>query len=216
MNIKLYNSKPCAPCSFVRVVGKEIGIEFELIDIELFKGDHLTPEFQKINPFRMVPVLNDNGFVIYESSAISSYLINKYAPNSKLYPRDPEARGKIDQILFTVQTCIAPHIMSFFKSCFNAKKKPPDEKVKTHAAEVFTYFENVIGSGLYALGDTISLADLSIFAHINMYIPIPAFNIAKHPKLVSYQQRIADGLPHSKEIYEPFLQIRKKKWEALA
>lgn len=66
MNIKLYNSKPCAPCSFVRVVGKEIGIEFELIDIELFKGDHLTPEFQKINPFRMVPVLNDNGFVIYE------------------------------------------------------------------------------------------------------------------------------------------------------
>jgi len=67
--------------------------EFELVD--LFTGQHLTPEFASINPSRAVPVLEDDGFILSESSAILKYLADK--ADSPLYPKAAKARARVNE-----------------------------------------------------------------------------------------------------------------------
>ena len=72
------------------------------------KGEHLTPEYLKLNPHHTIPTLDDDGFVLYESRAIITYLVDKYAPNSSLYPQDVKKRALVDQALQFDGTTLYP------------------------------------------------------------------------------------------------------------
>ena len=64
------------------------------------KGEHLTPEFLKLNPMHTTPTVVDGELVMSESRAIACYLANKYAKDDSFYPRDPVKRLHIDQKLY--------------------------------------------------------------------------------------------------------------------
>lgn len=56
----------------------ELGVEVDVIDLDLNTNQHKTPEFLKINPNGQVPALEDDGLIIFESLAINLYLAKKY------------------------------------------------------------------------------------------------------------------------------------------
>lgn len=53
----------------------------------------------QLNPQREIPVLDDNGFLLSEHIAIMQYICDKYAPDSKAYPKDPTIRALINHRL---------------------------------------------------------------------------------------------------------------------
>lgn len=76
--------------------------------VDLSKGEHLTPEFLKINPLHQIPVLVDGDCTITDSRAIACYLVNSRKEETSLYPRDPKQRALVDQRLYLDATYVAP------------------------------------------------------------------------------------------------------------
>ena len=71
----------------------EMGISHRRIDIGGKFG--FTDEYLAMNPNRMIPTIEDDGFVLWESNAILRYLAHKFAP--ELMPAKPEVRGAADK-----------------------------------------------------------------------------------------------------------------------
>lgn len=56
--------------------------------------------FFQLNPQHVIPTINDNGFVLWESRAIITYLVQQYGKDDSLYPKDPKKRAVVDQRLY--------------------------------------------------------------------------------------------------------------------
>ena len=83
------------------------------------KGADKAPEFLRLSPFGQVPVLDDNGVVVFDSNAILVYLALKYDPQRKGLPRD--AKGQADvQVWLSVAAGliafgpVAAHLITVF------------------------------------------------------------------------------------------------------
>jgi glutathione S-transferase len=96
--MKLYQL-PMSSASFkVRAVLEELGLPCELVPVEMAKGAHKSPDFLAMNPNGKIPVLEDNGFVVWESNAIICYLA-ALKPESGLLPTDPKGMALVQQWL---------------------------------------------------------------------------------------------------------------------
>jgi glutathione S-transferase len=76
-----------------------LGLDAERVVVDLGKGDQRRDAFLKLNPNGKVPVLEDDGFVLWESHAIQQYLADK-APKQTVYPTDARARADVNRWLF--------------------------------------------------------------------------------------------------------------------
>jgi glutathione S-transferase len=96
----LYLIYPSPPVRAVLITAKAIGLDLDEKPIDFFQGAHLKPEYLKLNPQHTVPTLvDDDGFAIWDSHAIMTYLVSKYAKNDSLYPKDLKKRAIVDQRL---------------------------------------------------------------------------------------------------------------------
>lgn len=100
--MKLYILSASPNSRKVLAVVHHLGLEPEVVRLDLVGGDLATPEFLALNPNGLVPVLVDGTFRLWESGAISQYLVDK-AGGSSLFPRDPQVRADIARWQFWEQ-----------------------------------------------------------------------------------------------------------------
>ncbi|MDP8265314.1 MAG: glutathione S-transferase family protein [Candidatus Aceula meridiana] len=93
--LKIYGGDLSSFCNKVRFAANAIGVEYEYVKINFKAKEHKTDEFLKMHPAGKIPVIDDNGFFVFESNAIIKYLADKH--NSELYPKDFQLRTEIDQ-----------------------------------------------------------------------------------------------------------------------
>jgi glutathione S-transferase len=80
---------------------RELGVDFEFINVNLMKGEHRQPEFLSVNPAGKLPVLVDGDFVLTESVAIVLYLADKF-PEKGFLPAGVRSRAEVNRwLLFT-------------------------------------------------------------------------------------------------------------------
>lgn len=86
---------------------RNLCLDVEIKNVNFLKGENKSEEFSKLNPLHQVPVLvEDDGFVLTESRAIATYLVDSNEVNSPLYPTDPIKRAIVDQRLYYDATVV--------------------------------------------------------------------------------------------------------------
>jgi glutathione S-transferase len=166
--VKLYYHPASTTSRIVQLFALDQGIALDYQVVDLFTGEHLKPEYAKINPNCLVPVLEDGDFRLTESSAILKYLADK--AGSPAYPKDPKARAKVHEMMDWFNSNIYKDFAYgvIYPQTFPHHKRPSDAvqagtlewgKQKTQAW-LKILDQNLIGAGKrYLCGDQITLAD---------------------------------------------------------
>jgi glutathione S-transferase len=190
--IKLYTFPPSTNSRKVRIVLLEKGLEFERVNVDLTKREQKNPEYLKINPFGQVPALDDEGFVLYDSTVINEYLEDEY-PYPSLMPSDSEGRAR-SRLLEDFRDS---HFNPYCVHIIYEMRKPEGERdaqridnAKAQIAACFDRIENELQDKEYLAG-TFSLADIAFMANFDF---LDRFAISvdpnKHRKTAAWIARL--------------------------
>jgi glutathione S-transferase len=89
----LYDAVPSSNSDRTKIALHEKGLAYDRVTLNLSNKDQKRPDFLKLNPYGKVPVLDDDGKILFESCIINEYLDEKY-PDPPLMPKDPYLRGR--------------------------------------------------------------------------------------------------------------------------
>jgi glutathione S-transferase len=165
--MKLYNADLSPNALRVRAVARELGIDLEIIDVDLRNGDNKTDSYLAMNPNGKVPVFTDGEFVLWESRAINAYLAGM-RPEHRLYPADPKKRAIVDQWSYWHAVHLGPTIQRmvfelFLKAWFGMGD--PDEKAiesqRKDLAQLLPVLDADLADKEWVAGD-LSVADFAI------------------------------------------------------
>jgi glutathione S-transferase len=151
------------------------------------------------HPFGRVPVLEHDGFHLYETQAILRYL-DRILPQPSLTPTDPKASARMDQVMnindwYLFQGCaniivfqriIAPRLLG----------QPSNEAAVTdampRARTVFPELARLLGDRPYFAGDQVSLADFLVAPHLDFFAMTPEWGplTVEAPNLVAWLARM--------------------------
>ncbi|GFY92455.1 hypothetical protein Acr_08g0008510 [Actinidia rufa] len=155
------------------------GLPYEYKAVNFAEGEQFTPEFEKLNPLRFVPILVDGDLVVSDSYAILLYLEEKY-PQNALLPVDPWLKALNLQAASIVTSSIQPlHMLSVLKII--EEKVGPEERLpwaQYNIEKGFMALEKLLKdwSGKYATGDKIYMSKFPILSMIyESYETLPEF-----------------------------------------
>jgi glutathione S-transferase len=147
-----------------------LGTPVTLVTVDLVKGEHRQAQFLKLNPNHKVPVLEDDGFILWESRAIMQYLCD-ITPLQAIYPPEKRARADVNRWLFWCAQHFGPSIEilnweHWVKGLLGLGGPDPGELRRGEAlvAQFAAILEAHLAGRDWICGDALSLADLSIAA----------------------------------------------------
>ncbi len=163
-------------------VAEELGLKYERLDAGMQFGVTKTPDYLKMNPNSLVPTIEDDGFVLWESHTIVRYLCAKHGMG-KLCPSDLKARADAERWMdwaFTFQNAMRPVFWGLIRTPPEKRdaKAIEEGRVASNklAAEVL---ERQLEKKAYMTGDAFTMGDIPIGCEVQRWMRVPI----ERPKL---------------------------------
>lgn len=182
---------------------EELGLAYEAIDAGGAFGVVDTPEYRAMNPNGRVPVIEDDGFVLWESNAIVRYLLARHAPDSHWYSADPQARAVADKWMdWTTSSFAGP-----FRTVFWGVLRTPADKqdwTAINAAikecnELLSMAESALASQPYLSGKDIGMGDIPLGSFIYAWFEMP-IERAPQAHLQAWYERLKQRPAYQKAV----------------
>jgi glutathione S-transferase len=192
VSYRLYDYLPSGNGYKVRLVLRQLGLPYELVELDIKRGATRTPEFLAKNPNGRIPLLEIPGRgYLGESHAIISYL----AEGTSLVPADRLDRARMWQWMCFEQYNLEPNIgtarfwiASLGKSEAELGDKLEDKRRNGHAA--LQVLERGLGEREFLVGDRYSLADVALYAYTHV-APEGGFALEDYPAIRAWCARVA-------------------------
>jgi glutathione S-transferase len=142
---------------------EELGLGYTHVPLQPWSNPDDVDRLRRINPNARVPVLDDDGLILYESMAINLYLADRYG-DAPSWPTDPRDRARVYQWSVWSQTEIdvrARHLARFGDDAA-AKRHAEDERLSA-----LGILDRALEGRPYLLGEDFSLADLNVAATLS-------------------------------------------------
>jgi len=188
---------------------EELGIRYERIDLGGGHGGLDDPEYVKLNPNRLIPTIDDDGFVLWESGAILCYLASKYGQGT-LYPADHHTRGDAYRWVFWQGGTVRPAIMPLYAQWRIWKPSHRHleelERYRRGMEPLWRIVDTHLRDRSWLTGSAFTMADIAmgIMAHWWYSFPIDHFELphmqAWHARLLqrpAFQTSVAGPYEHA-------------------
>ena len=166
---------------------EEMEVPYERVDAGGSFGVVNTQQYRNMNPNGLVPTLEDEGFVLWESNAIVRYLAAKHGAG-KLWPEDLKERAEADRWMDWQATTFWPAFRPLF---WNLVRTPPDqrdqaamEESRLKTGEILAYLDAHLRNRSYIVGDALTMGDIPLGCAIWRWVGLPI----DRPELANVQR----------------------------
>ena len=189
--LKLYDLVESQNGYKVRLALSNLKLDYEFIPVDLRNGEQRKDWFLKLNPVGKIPVLLDEDFPVWESSAILLYLGRKYSPNN-LIPQDVKKLGVMLEWMFFEATTLQRHLQT---ARFMTKFMPPEkvnqdvvEQARKEGHRALKIIDKHLSENKFITGDY-SMADIAHYCQI-----YPAheggIDLEKYENIKAWQKKV--------------------------
>jgi maleylacetoacetate isomerase len=193
--MRLYSFFLSSAAFRVRIALNLKGVDYETVPVNLARGEHREADFLATNPQATVPVIDDDGTILWQSLAIIDYLDARF-PLPRLIPAEPVARARVQALAQLIVCEMHPlnnlRVRNYLRDELKLDKAQASRWYKHWIAEGFASLEALVrrfSGGAYCYGDAVSVADVCLVPQIYNARRFDT-DLAPYPTLV----RIADRL----------------------
>jgi glutathione S-transferase len=173
---------------------EELGIEYEVVGLKFSEKEHKSEEYLKINPNGKIPtMIDDDGFVLWESMAINKYLARKYKP--EILGKDNKEISLVEQWMTWGLTEYQTPLLGALRHgmMLPPEKRDPSvfetETKKLH--QLHTILEKELENKEFLVGNSLTLADLHVVLGITG-IFLVNLNLSEFPNLSKWVKNITN------------------------
>ena len=189
--MKLHVFPPSPRALKVVALARHLDHEFEIVLVDLFKGEQRAPGYAALNPNQRMPVLEDGDFVLWESNAILQYLAAK-KPEAGLWPADIRGQANVARWCNWESAHWSPACTPFaFERVVKklAGRGDPDPKEIERGEQLFHPLAAVLNGHLrgrrWLLGETLSVADFAVATGM-VFSAAAKFPLEKYPEITRW------------------------------
>jgi glutathione S-transferase len=144
---------------------EELGLAYKRIDAARHFGVVNTPEFRRLNPNGLVPTIDDEGFVLWESNAILRYLAAKHASGT-LWPTDVAQRALADRWMDWANSTLWPTMVPLFRAFMRTPEAQRNAAVieadRLETVEVLQILDAQLAATEFVGGNTFTMGDIAV------------------------------------------------------
>ena len=155
---------------------QELGLEFQRTEAGGLHGVVKTPAYMQLNPNSLVPVIEDDGYVLWESNVVVRYLCAKHSLGD-LYPTDLRDRFDAERWMDWQQTTLNPASRPGF---WQLVRTPPEQRNAAVIAESNTAMESLMATldahlaqRSFMVGERFSMADIPLACEVHRWFGLP-------------------------------------------
>jgi len=176
----------------VSIALEELGLPYEVRRVNLQAEEQLRPEFLALNPNHKIPVLEDDGLVVWESGAILLHLGEGHDPEGRILPKDPRQRLAAIQYAFFQTGGIGPNL-----GRLGAALRKPGEKnqemieiFRGEVVRLLGVLDRILGDGRPFLAGPYSIGDIMHYPWLKLMLDLGAKEITEQKRVVAWLERI--------------------------
>jgi glutathione S-transferase len=175
---------------------EELGLKYERVDAGMQFGVTKTPEYLRMNPNSLVPTIEDDGFVLWESHTIVRYLCSKHSMG-KLCPSDLRARADAERWMdwaFTFQGAMRNVFWGLIRTPPEKRDHKAIEEGRVQSARLAEVLERNLEKKPYMAGDAFSMGDIPIGCEVQRWMRVPIERPAL-PRVQAWFDRLRERAP---------------------
>ena len=191
------------------VVG-ELGIPHERIDVGGKHGGLGTPQYLAMNPNKLIPTIDDDGIIVWESGAVVRYLAARYGRGS-LWADDPGERAHADRWMDWMQTTLRLPFVDVFMGLVRTPAAQRDKKAIDAAVvelgALYGVFDRALQGRNFIAGDRLTIGDIPVGCSLYRYFTLP---IARPPlpNLEAWYKRLQERPAYRQHVMVSYEDLR--------
>lgn len=215
-DLKVYGHIVSQPVRSVLAYLKLSNIPYTFEVVNFVTGEHLTPEFTKVNPFQSMPAITHGDYNLWESAAIITYISEAYDLDNSWYPKDFKVRGRINAYFHWHHQGTREPCMSYLSpKVLGPKLRGAPELTEEQEAPLRARFNQFLADVKWMLSETRYVARTShatiadIFLYNELTLVTGLLNWEQHPEIKTWFDEIG-AIAQVKELADESSEITSK------